>query len=114
MGALMLLLLAIVQNEDAGSLLDSLLAHGYRATRIQTVGGFLQEGNVTVLAVIEDGQLEDVLGLIQTNCHARSRYVSALPSLGEGASAITTNYPIEVQVGGATVFVFDVVRLERI
>jgi uncharacterized protein YaaQ len=109
----MLMVLAIVQNEDAGNLLDDLIARDYRATRIPTVGGFLQEGNVTVLAVIEDGQLEDVLGIIHANCHTRQHYVSAIPALSE-ASMITTSYPIEVEVGGATIFVFDVVRLERI
>lgn len=109
----MLMILAIVQNEDAGNLLDNLIARDYRATRIQTVGGFLQEGNATVLAVIEDGQLEDALEIIQPNCHTRQHYVNVIPALSE-ASMLTTPYPIEVEVGGATVFVFDVVRLERI
>lgn len=109
----MLLILAIVQNEDAGNLLDGLIGRDYRLTRIQTVGGFLQEGNVTVLAVIEDRQLEDALGIIQANCHSRQYYVNVVPALSE-ASIIATPYPIEVEVGGATVFVFDVVRLERI
>ena len=109
----MLLILAIVQNQDAGGLLDSLIARDYRATRIQTVGGFLQEGNVTVLAVIEDGQLADALGIIQANCHSRQRYVNVIPALSE-ASMLTTPYPIEVEVDGATIFVFDVARLERI
>ena len=109
----MLLILAIVQNQDAGGLLAGLIARDYRATCIQTVGGFLQEGNVTVLAVIEDGQLADALGIIQANCHTRQRYVNAIPALSE-ASMLPTPYPIEVEVGGATVFLFDVVRLERI
>jgi len=109
----MLMVLAIVQNEDVGNLLDDLIARDYRATSIQTVGGFLQQGNVTILAVIEDGQLADALGIIQANCHTRQHYVNAIPVLSE-ASMITTPYPIEVEVGGATVFVFDVVRLERI
>jgi len=109
----MLLILAIVQNQDAGGLLDSLIARDYRATRIQTVGGFLQEGNATVLAVIENRQLADALGIIQANCHTRQHHVNAIPALSE-ASMLTTPYPIEVEVGGATVFVFDVVRLERI
>lgn len=108
----MLLILAIVQNQDAAGLLDSLIAGDYRATRIQTVGGFLQEGNVTILAVIEDGRLADALGIIQANCHTRQHHVNVIPALSE--VSITTPYPIEVEVGGATIFVFDVVRLERI
>ncbi len=110
----MLLILAIVQNEDVGRLMDGLTARDYRATRIPTVGGFLQEGNTTVLVVVEDDRLEDALGLIQANCQTRTRYVSAIPHLGEAVGAITVPQPIEVEVGGATVFVFEVVRLERV
>ncbi len=109
----MLMILAIVQNEDAGDLLDGLIGRDYRVTRIQTVGGFLQEGNATILTVVEDERLDDVLETIQANCHTRHRYVNVIPALSE-ASIIATPYPIEVEVGGATVFVWDVERYERL
>ncbi|MGH2369166.1 MAG: cyclic-di-AMP receptor, partial [Chloroflexota bacterium] len=48
-GSEMQLVLAIVQDEDAGPVIEALTGAGFRATRINTVGGFLRKGNATVL-----------------------------------------------------------------
>ena len=39
----MKLVLAVVHSDDASGLLDSLTKKGFRATRINTAGGFLKE-----------------------------------------------------------------------
>ena len=57
----MQLLVAIVQSEDADILLKRLNAADYRATRINTVGGFLAQGNVTILVGVQDDQVDDVI-----------------------------------------------------
>ncbi len=45
----MMLLVAVVHSDDAPGLLDALTKRGYRATRINTAGGFLKESNATIL-----------------------------------------------------------------
>lgn len=110
----MLLVLAIVQDQDTGSLLDSLIAHHYRATIIPAVSGFLQEQNVAVLAVIEGEQLEDALEIIQANCHKRPHHVNPIPNSSEAADMVFLTSPVDVEVGAASVFVFDIVRFERL
>lgn len=67
------LVVAIVQNEGADAVVGGLMAAGYRLTRINTAGGFLRRGNATLLIGVEAHRLHDVLGLIQTCCHPRSK-----------------------------------------
>ncbi len=109
----MKLVVAIVQREDAGTLIDALTDKGHRATRINTAGGFLKEGNATVLVGVEDEAIDDVFALIESNCHTRTQYVNPLPPVMEPGEFYMP-YPVEVQVGGATVFVLNVERYERL
>ncbi|MCL4466614.1 MAG: cyclic-di-AMP receptor [Chloroflexi bacterium] len=103
----MKLILAIVQNEDAGGLLEALSQKGYRSTRMNTAGGFLKESNATVVLGVEESQVEDVLAVIRANCHTRTQYLNPLPPVMEPGEFYMP-YPVEVQVGGATLFVLDV------
>lgn len=109
----MKLVLAIVQRQDAGELLEALTAQGHRVTRISSEGGFLHEGNVTLLIAAEDQQVESLISEVRQHCYTRTRYVSPLPPVAESGEFYPPA-PVEVQVGGATVFVLraaDVLRL---
>ena len=108
----MKLIIAIVHSDDADALVRVLQQRGCRSTRISTTGGFLREGNATVLIGTDAAQVEEVLGIIRENCHARTQLVSPLPPVAE-AGELYIPRPVEVQVGGAIVFVLDVERSER-
>jgi uncharacterized protein YaaQ len=111
----MQLLVAIVQSEDADNLLKRLNAAGFRGTRINTVGGFLAQGNVTILTGVEDQQVDEVLSIIQRTCRTRRSYINPTPlgtepiHLALAAPAM----PLEVLIGGATVFTFPVRKFVR-
>jgi uncharacterized protein YaaQ len=107
------LIVAIVHLDDAGKLVDALTEKGHRATRINTAGGFLKERNATILVGLEEEQLEGALALIRDSCHTRTQYVNPLPPIMEPGEFFMP-YPVEVQVGGATVFVLSVERYERL
>ena len=109
----MKLILAIVQNEDAGGLLDALSQKGFRSTRMNTAGGFLKESNATVVLGVEDHQVDEVLSVIRANCHTRTQYLNPLPPVMEPGEFYMP-YPVEVQVGGATVFVLDVENFRQL
>jgi len=109
----MKLVAAIVQKEDAGTLISALTDNGYGATRINTAGGFLKQGNATVLVGVEDEAVDEVLKLIESRCQTRTQYVNPLPPVMEPGEFYMP-YPVEVQVGGATVFVLNVERYERL
>jgi uncharacterized protein YaaQ len=109
----MKLVIAVVQGKDVEGLLDALRAHGHRATQINSSGGFLRENNVTVMTGVSDAQVPEVFRLIRENCYTRTQYVNPLLPIMEPGEFYMPS-PVEVQVGGATVFVLPVVRHERI
>ena len=111
----MKLVVAIVQSADSGKLTDALVAKGFRCTRLNTVGGFLDEPNITMLIVTEDESLDSLLAIIRQNCRARRRYMNAAPmSVETVGMPIVTAAPIEVEVGGAAVFVLPVRHCARL
>lgn len=109
----MKLVVAVVQGKDAEGLMNALREQNYRATQINSAGGFLRENNVTIMTGVDDGQVPDVFRLIRENCYTRTQYVNPLLPIMEPGEFYMPS-PVEVQVGGATVFVLPVVRFERI
>jgi uncharacterized protein YaaQ len=86
---------------------------GYRATQINSAGGFLRESNVTLLIGVQEAYLADVQRIIKENCYARTQFVNPLMPIMEPGEFYMSQ-PVEVLVGGATVFVLKVERYERI
>ena len=108
----MKLVISIIHRDDSRPLVDNLLKQGYRATIISTTGGFLKEGNATVVIGVEDHRLDDLLGIIQRNCRTRTQHINPLPPIMEPGEMFVPS-PVEVEVGGATVFVLDVAQFYR-
>ncbi len=109
----MKLVIAIVHNEDAGALVDALTDKEYRVTRLQSQGGFLKQGNASVLVGVDDAKVDEVLGIIKETCHARTQFINPTPPIMEPGEFYMP-YPVEVEFGGATVFVVAVERYERL
>jgi uncharacterized protein YaaQ len=107
------LIVAVVHNEDARVLIDSLLAKQYRATWMHSTGGFLKQSNATVLLGVDDDKVEDVISIVRENCHGRTQTVSPIPPIMEPGQFFLP-YPLEVEVGGAVVMVLPIERFERI
>ena len=107
------LVVAIVHNEDAGALVDALLDKEYRATRLHSSGGFLKQSNATIILGVEDDSIDAVLEIVRDTCHARTQVVNPMPPIMEPGEFFMP-YPLEVEVGGATVFVLPVERFERL
>lgn len=107
------LLVCVVNRDDTDALVHALIENDYRATVISTTGGFLREGNTTLLIAVPKEQVENVLEVIQANCHTRIAYCNPVPPIPE-MGMLSVPAPLEVTVGGATVFVVNVMRLERI
>lgn len=110
---MMNLILAIVHSDDTPGLLEAFTNRGYRATRINTAGGFLKESNTTILLGVEEAQVDEVLTVIQANCETRTQYINPLPPVMEPGEFYMP-YPVEVQIGGATVFVLEVEEFVRL
>lgn len=108
----MKLVVAVVQDKDTHKLLSGLTQAGFRATKLSSTGGFLREGNTTLLVGVEDNEVERVLSIVKSVCRAREQLVTPLSPMGGPADSYIP-YPVEILVGGATMFVLDVERFEK-
>ena len=108
----MKLIMSIIHRDDERRLVDALTKGGFRATTVSTTGGFLKQGNATIFIGTEDDRVPHVLELIQENCQTRHQFVNPLPPVAEPGEMYMPR-PVEVQVGGATVFVLNVDLFEQ-
>lgn len=107
----MKLIIAIVHDDDATKVVKELNKQGFRVTRMCSSGGFLKAGNTTLMVGVDEEGVDKVLSVIEMKSKARQETVnSAMTSAGTMGYM---SYPIEVTVGGATVFVLDVNRFEK-
>lgn len=103
----MKIILAIVQDKDSPRLSNEFIDANIRATKLSSTGGFLKSGNSTFVIGIDDDRVEEALELIKKNCQSRKQYVTTPTTLDITAEAQLTS-PVEVEVGGSTVFVLPV------
>ena len=108
----MKLVIAIVQDEDVGFLMDQLVENNYRVTKFASTGGFLKAGNTTIFIGLDDEDVEGCLEVIKANCSSRTSSTTMM-NVSTPADAYAS-VPIEIQIGGATVFVLNVEDFLRI
>ncbi|MBO5447985.1 MAG: cyclic-di-AMP receptor [Ruminococcus sp.] len=107
----MKLVYAIVNNDDAYAVNKGLSKKGIRATKLSSTGGFLMSGNTTFMICCQDGDVETVITVLKEHSRKRKQYVPSSAVMGpEG----TQSYPVEVAIGGATIFVTDIERFEQV
>lgn len=109
----MKLVIAIVQDDDASNLVGKLNKEGFRVTKLATTGGFLRAGNTTLLVGVDEDKVDKVIGTIKNLCESRKQMITSTTPV-TGTTGVYVPYPIEVSVGGATIFVVDVDRFEKI
>lgn len=102
----MKLIICIIQDQDSGNLIEDLTDHNFRVTKLSSTGGFLKAGNTTLLIGVEDEEVDAVLDVIKENGKTREITTSLLTVSMPGDTYIP--YPLEVKVGGATVFILDI------
>ncbi len=109
----MKLIIAIVQDEDASRLVSNLMNEGYGVTKLATTGGFLRAGNTTLLVGVDDDKFDGAMAVIEKVCKSRKQMATS-PSPVAGTTGVYVPYPIEVMVGGATIFVLNVEQFIKI
>ena len=107
----MKLIFSLINNDDSHAVQSALTKGGIQATKLASSGGFLMAGNTTFMICSEDDKLEEIIEIIRKHSHRRKQFVPNSASYGIGSYA---SFPVEVTVGGATVFVTNVERFEKI
>ncbi len=86
---------------------------GLQSTKLASTGGFLREGNTTLIIGVEDDAVESVRTVIHDTCRERTKVVSAGSPI-HALEGVFASQPMEVPVGGAIVFVLGVESFERV
>ena len=107
----MKLMLAIVNDDDASMVSGALNKAGIQVTKLATTGGFLKSGNTTFLIGLDDSLVDTAIEEIRSNAKKRTQVVQDFTAYGVYN---TMSRPMEITVGGATVFVLNVERLEKL
>lgn len=109
----MKLVISIVQDQDANDLVEALTDSGYRVTKLATTGGFLKSGNTTLMMGVDDDKVDNVMDIVEQICKTRKQVVTS-PTPATGVTSVYMTYPVEVKIGGATIFVVDVDRFAKV
>lgn len=112
-GKIMKLVIAVIQDDYADDLIEVITEAGYGVTKLATTGGFLKSGNTTLMIGVSKEKIEDVIAIIKDICKKRNEIITT-PSPVTGATGMYIPYTVEVEVGGATIFVVDVDKYIKI
>lgn len=107
----MKMVLAVVQDSDAGRLIEKLTEKNFGITKLASTGGFLKNGNTTLMIGVQDERVDELMELIEKLCKPRKRIVTSSPIGHEEAHV---PHPMEITVGGAAVFVLNVESFKKI
>ena len=110
----MKLVFAVVQSQDVEACATRSTAAGFVCTRFATQGGFLDSTNCTLMIGVDDDQVEQVLEILRRHAKLRVEMlrVDARPLAGGLLPVMAP--PLDVEVGGATVFVLPLDRCEKL
>jgi uncharacterized protein YaaQ len=106
----MKLVITVVEDSDVAFLMESLVKNGFRATKLASTGGFLLQGNTTLLIGVQDREVESVLQIIRSTCAPRKKIIPQIAP--ELPTAI--GVPVEIEAGGAIVFVLNIDQFWRV
>ena len=111
----MKMIFAVIRDKDSYAAIGALSEKNIGATKLASSGGFLREGNTTLMIGVEDSRVEEVMGILRENCAKRTQIDVAAPYPIGGAPIWNYNYStIQVEAGGATVFVLDVSDFKKL
>ena len=107
----MKLIMAIVNNDDSSAVSSAMTHAGFSITKLATTGGFLMAGNTTFISGVGDARVDEAIQIIGKHSRRRTQVVPYTSAMEAGTY---TAYPVEVSVGGSTVFVLNIERFEKV
>lgn len=107
----MKLILAIMSNDDSPTVSSKLNKAGYQVTKLATTGGFLRAGNTTLICGCDDDKVDTAIDIIEKYSSKRTEIV---PNTAGYDMSHFASFPLEVQVGGAVIFVLDVEQFYKV
>ena len=109
----MKLVMAIIHDDDAFHILDLLNEKGFYVTKLASTGGFLRSGFTTLISGVQEERIPELIEVIEKKCRSRKQ-LTPVNSTHAGATESYVPYPVEVTVGGATIFVLNVEEFKKV
>ena len=107
------LVLAIIHDEDAFHVMDLLNAKGFGVTKLASTGGFLRAGSTTLICGVSEERVPELIEVIEKKCKSRKQ-ITSVNAMNVNANESFAPYPVEVTVGGATIFVVNIEDFKKV
>ena len=107
----MKLVLAIVSGDNSTKVSTALTKGGFFVTKLATTGGFLAAGNTTFIIGTQNEKVDELIEIIKNNSATRKKITSSAIPYGMG---MFSDVPVEIETGGATVFVLDIEQFYKL
>ncbi len=105
-----MMLMAIVQAQDADVVEEKLGELNISITRLPSVGAFLGRKNATLLIGLPPSKQDEIMTAFKENCRQRVEYI-AVPL---ESAPLPLPSPTPITVGGATIFSLEIEHFEEL
>ena len=109
----MKLVMAIINDEDAFHVMDALNEKGFYITKLASTGSFLRSGMTTIISGVPEERVEELIGTLEKKCKSRKQ-ITSVNSTHVSTTENYVPYPVEVTVGGATIFVLNIEEFRKV
>ena len=111
----MKMIFAVIRDKDSSAAIGALNEKNIGVTKLASSGGFLREGNTTLMIGVEDDRVEKVMEILKDNCAKRTETEIVMPHGTGGIPAWGVGCtPMKVEVGGATLFIIEVAEFKKL
>ncbi len=110
----MKLIYAIIRYDNEDEVVSALTKEKFSITKLSSTGGFLRKGNTTLMIGTDDCHVDEAIEIIKKECGKRQSITVNMPYISGATMMNCATMPMKVEVGGATIFVIDVDRYEKI
>ena len=107
----MKLVFVIVSSDDSSSVMKELIKKNFFCTQVSAKGGFLKRGNSIIMIGTKDEKVDELIKIVSDNSKTRKEMI---PNSVISEFGMFTGTPIEISIGGATIFVIDAERMVKI
>lgn len=110
----MKMIMAIIGSEDADDLVYELNQHSFFVTKLSTMGGFLKKKSTTLMLGVDDVRVDEAVSIIKKMSGSREQLVYTPPTMaGNVHPTVNMTVPMNMKMGGATVFVLNVEDFQK-
>ena len=106
----MKLIISIVSNKDVENVFENLSKAGFRATKISTMGQFLEGGHASLFIGVEDSKVDEAFEVLQSSVSKRIVKQHGVQSTLKGT---LLKQPVDVEEFGGVAFVINVEEFKK-